>query len=826
MIESTTPIVFAHPEVLWLLLLAPMLALRLPRSRGAERARNFAAVLGRIVGYCLLIGGAAEPERVLLEPDLSVVVAVDRSASMEPRVQPLIQRAQALTEGLPNVRRVELGATPVVDAQAAPRDPADGTDLSALLDLAAGASESARSRHILLVTDGADTRHEGPPETTHLLAAQGVKVFPIVPSPASNGRITGLSLPESPRTGERVTATVDLEGNASAVELVLQDQVVASGQADGRRVVLDFVAPPAGLHAVTARLSPRDAWPLDDTRTTWLQTRPPPQLLWVGQDPGWVAAALRRGDRRLVTHEGLRGLTEGATAVIANPDLSTWTAEDTEALAGWVARGGNLVLAGGEEGLGHTAPWWEELEEVLPVVLPDDKRPAPAPLALVYVLDRSDSMMRLQKMELAITAILESLEALHPSSQIAVLGFSDFADWVVDFTPAAESEAIGERVKGIGISGGTDIYPALRTAGRALERTEAAFKHIILLTDGQGISRLQQNISTVEGLARDNVTVSTVALSSEAAIDEMATVARMTRGRAYVVREYEELPRIVVDETMMVVDRNARDEQHAVVPVPASPLSGSVDWDDAPDLTGFNLSKPRGAADLGLRLDTGDPLLASWRYGLGSATVFASSLGGGWTAGWSDWRPAGTWLIELIEAIEARPPVRHADLELEATDDGVAVRVFVLDALSNPREGLDLEVVARGAQGTRSTALAPTAPGTYEATIPWDGALWLTVDLPPSAIHPPITLQGRAHPPLPEELAIGTPLDDPVRVTRIAEITGGSIDPDRGALLADVREVERREPLRPWLWLAGLASLLVDVAIRRLPAGYSGSETT
>jgi hypothetical protein len=54
-------VVFDRPLVLWLLLLAPLLALRLPRSAVPDRVRNFVALVVRMLAYALVVVAAAGP---------------------------------------------------------------------------------------------------------------------------------------------------------------------------------------------------------------------------------------------------------------------------------------------------------------------------------------------------------------------------------------------------------------------------------------------------------------------------------------------------------------------------------------------------------------------------------------------------------------------------------------------------------------------------------------------------------------------------------------------------------------------------------------------
>ncbi len=802
-------IVFERPIVLWLLLLLPLLALRLPLASRGERIRNFVAVSGRMVACALAIVGMAEPVDLEDEPDLSVVVAIDRSSSLPAgRREALEARARALIESVPRAAtaRVEHG------------DGEDGTDLSTLVYAAAALAPPARTKDVLLLTDGAHTAASDPAALAQPLAAQGVRVFPLVPSEdPENVALAAVAAPLEVREGSSVEVTVSIESTVTATVTlevdsgsILRESVPVSPGRTER--ALRFSAPAAGArivrYAVHLDGSP---WTEDDAIEAWMVVRSAAPTIVSGLHADAIVQALKAQGRSARSSGWPPALAPGGTAIVSGPDVTGWSADDALRLSRWVAReGGTLLLAGGPAGLGSEAPWWDDFERSLPVRFPDDKRPAPAPVALVYVVDRSDSMLRMRKMELAKTAILQSLDVLSPSSLVGVLGFSDFPTWVAPIVSASDKAAVGEAVSAITLQGGTDIYPAVRAAGDALRGVDAMTKHAILLTDGQGLSRLQQNVSTIAAIAKAGITVSTVALSAEAETSELKEIARQTAGRFYLVRNDDELPKILVDETVMVVQKNARDETHAVRCIPTSPICEGTDWSAL--IGGLNQAEARSTADLALvTADADKALLASWRYGLGSAAVLATELGGGWTEGWG----SVPWLDRLLTDLERRRPRKDASLEIDPRPEGAAIRLVARDALGVPRAGLLPLARMSGRSGDREAPLVERAPGTYTAVVPWDGPLLARVEVPGSEAQAALALEAQASPPFPTELR--HPLENRAIAERIAAVTGGTVDPDPGALTAGVATRTSRDPLRGLLFLLAVLVVLADVGVRRLP---------
>ena len=809
-----------EPIWLWLLILPPLLVVLLPGVASiGDRARNLASLVVRIVALTALALAAVQPVTPVEVPDLSLVVALDGSASMT-------EARRADVEALSDRYLKDVGV-PVVEVEL-PSDASQGTDLAALIGLAVARAPKAESRRIILLSDGADTsrdaEHDRAVAAAALAGAQGVQIHAIPPGvPGVNRGVLGLELPLPAEQGERVEATVTLLASGAStavVQLVTGDDVLVeqgvSLTPGVQTVTLAFTAPPAGTHPVSVRLD-ADAWPQDDARGGWLVTTSDGAVLVQGPGSESVASTLRRrGLSARSVAEVPKNPPEGTALFVLAPDMERWDKELPDQLRALVQeRGVDLVLAGGPQGLGVDEAWMDPLDRALPVVFPEKKKRQPPPLAVAYVLDRSDSMAREQKLDLAVAAVTQSIEILSDDARVGVLAFSDDADWVVPMTRASNKTAILDAVGSLRVQGGTNMYPALEKAFDALAATDALVKHIILLTDGRSATRFDQHLLLMERIETSRVTVSTVALSQEAAVDELGQVAESGRGRAWVTDSFDDLPKIFVDETMTLLRKNAVAQDETVRAMPGSPLAGDVDWSEAPVLSGHNEARPKPTASLGLVLgDRSRPLLASWRYGLGSATVFSSELGQGWGARWLEWKGYGRWLEALVEAIRLRPPDETLHLELEA-GASADVQLTVLDALGVPREGLSPVAAVTGASGETQVALAEQVPGTYVAELPWDGALLVSVSVPAGPGTPAGTVRGQVAPPPPLELS-GALLDLD-QLEAIARASGGRVLPDPGQLLVDgVRTRTDEHEHWPWLAWLGLGLFLLDIVIRRV----------
>jgi len=814
----TEPLEILEPAILWAALLPPLLVLVLPRvSDTSDRVRNLASLVVRILALWALVLAAARPVSLRDVPDLSLVVAVDGSGSMSAERSADVK---ALAEGYLAGVDVPVEWVELSDHE---------TDLAALVDMAVIAAPSASSRRVLLLSDGADPRAEAGVDRVvagaALAGARGVNIYPVPPGIAEANRgVHDLDLPLQVEafTRTRATARVHATGSGEAVlRLMAGDDELASAPLSlvpgSQQVELEFRAPRAGTHRVRAVLDGEDPWPEDDSRSGWMVTTTDGPVLAHGAHAEVVVTALRRqGVQARVVTTIPKAPPEGSALVLLGPDMEAWDPKLPTQLQEIVRdRGVDLVLAGGPTGLGSDEEWMEPLDRTLPVVFPQKKKRQPPPLAVAYVIDRSDSMARESKLDLAVAAVIQSVELLSPDSRVGVLTFSDSSEWIVPLTRAKNKAAIVEAVGTIRVSGGTEIYPALEVAFEALSATDALVRHIIVLTDGRGNTRIDQHSDLMRRISTSQVSVSTVALSVEAATDELERVAERGRGRAWYTETLEDLPKIFVEETMTLLRKNAVEGDDSVRALPGSPLAGARDWKEAPLLGGYNEARAKPTASLGLVMgDRSRPLLSSWRYGLGSATVFTSELGGGWGARWMEWPGFAPWLEELVEAIRLRPETRELFLTVEAEPTGARVVLDVLDVLGVPREGLVPKLQVQG-ESASEVPMTELVPGRYAAEVPWDGALLFTAVVPSGPGTPAGTVRAQAAPPVSPELSGG--LLDIDRLQAIAAASGGAVLPEPEALLHEgVRD--RRERRHHWLWLlfGGLGCLLADVGIRRI----------
>jgi uncharacterized membrane protein len=588
--------------------------------------------------------------------------------------------------------------------------------------------------------------------------------------------------------------------------------------AGSQELVLELAIPRPGASELELRvIAPGDEHAEDDRFAVAVTAAARPRVLHLEGRPA-SAHYLRRalaeagldvtsGGPELARAERLPGQD---AVVLSDVPASRLSETFQAALQDFVSRGGGLVLVGGESVYGQEGYSGTRLEATLPVRfrIREEKRD----LALMIVLDKSYSMKG-PKMELAKEATKAALELLEERHRFGVVSF----DWdpyvTVPLQPATDKPALAEAVGRIRASAQTNIYPALEEAFEQLAASDARVKHVILLSDGRSYPDDYEEL--VGRMRETEITVSTVAVGAEADRELLGAIAAWGLGRRYAIENASRVQQIFVEETRRAVQATLVEEPFSPIPRQPTELLTGVDLGRAPPLLGYVSTQPRDAAEVLLESATGAPVLARWRYGLGTALVFTSDAKDRWAAGWLGWSGYGRFWAQLVRSALRRVPP-DARLEVRRAGEQLRAVLTLRDAEGRPRDGLRLRLAVRGEGGDeRLLPLPQVGLGRYEATATLAegvGAALRFRALGTGAEEPVAALAAS----FPAERRLGPP--DAETLGRIAAFTGGRFGPSpETALQRDGEQGRVPTPLLPWLSGAALVAWLLDVAVRRGP---------
>lgn len=745
---------FARPDLLWLCALAPVLVALAVRTRQTRvRAGRLVAVTALRAALLLALAvAAAGPHRSAAAPRAAartIVYVLDASTSVDADLArgALLADAGALdARDRVGVVAVAASATwlrPVapgsLDLQTVRADGAGSRDASRLalgLRLARAGAPTDGTGEVVLVSDGRPT--DDPDQVVveaAALAAAGiaVRVLPVgregVDARADALTLDGAAGFVHDGAGVRLTARVSArpqDGDGVDVDVAL----LRDGQgreAWTRRlrlgpvpVALTFVdradAPGAQRYRLVVR-APGDVEPRNDVSDLVVTVRGGPRLLLVSADAGGgdaVGAALRAAgfalevvapDAVAATSDALAPF-DGVVLVDVPARGEGALSEDAQrALGAYAREGGGVLVFGGERSFGPGGYRGAPLEDVLPV---RSEPPAWAELpdvALVLLVDRSGSMGRGPKLEVAKVAAREAASFLGARDVLGVIAFRADAEWLVKPMRGAQATVVvQEALTPMAQGGGTDLMPALILAADALEATDARVKHVVVLSDGIA-PRAEEVLAAVSALRDDGVTTSAVAVGPDADQEALQRVADAGGGRFHGARDLATVPRIVAEETLDAARRSATTPPFRPRVVRAARVLDGLAFERAPELVGLLPTDARPEGEVLLAGPGDEPLLVVWDVGLGRCAVWTSDAGARWARAFCAWEGFGRLVGQLARAV-VRPPER-ADAAGRALDlwlDGDLLRVRCVAPTGAPARlelepggALPLDEVAAGA---------------------------------------------------------------------------------------------------------------------------------
>src|SRR5256712_8974176 len=149
-------------------------------------------------------------------------------------------------------------------------------------------------------------------------------------------------------------------------------------------------------------------------------------------------------------------------------------------------------------------------------------------------------------------------------------------------------------------------------------------------------------------MAKDNVTVSTVGIGKDAGLQLMVDIAKWGRGRFYYTEDSQTIPRIFTLETQLASKASLIEQPFKPqLPSASHEAMQDIDWKAVPPLGGYVATTLKQTAELVLMSHQEDPVLATWRYGLGRAAAFTSDAKAKWGVLWLRWRDFNKFWAQL-----------------------------------------------------------------------------------------------------------------------------------------------------------------------------------
>ena len=675
----------------------------------------------RALGLALLVVALAQPSLPRAGGRLALLVDVSDSVGSGAldAVRALDRRGAATR---PEVFYLagDTARVPTLSAEVPSVLATGSTDLARALQVAAASG----ARRALLVSDGVQSSGKA------LDALPDIPVDTLAVPRRPNVRLSQLLAPDQAAPGQKVQVVAVVDSDRAGT-VTLRPSVdgrvldpVTKDVAKGRTAIpFTFqVGADASSVEVDASLAADFTQPTaDDAQRTEITVRAKPPVLVIG-DPAVARLLAAQGiEVRDGTVADVKAPLD-AGAVVLRGSAAQFTPGQLELLKQYVESGGGLWMTGGPHSFGLGGWYRTPIEDVLPVTTDVRTEVTLPQVAMVIILDRSQSMSAgsPSKLELAKQGAVKVVELAYQEDLIGLIAFSDpsSTSWVFHLRKATErgKREMLQGILGITTAGGTVLGPAYTDALGALRQARASVKHVIILSDGklydgQGPfnSGPATDFNALASRARaDGITTSTIAIGDAADFQRLSAIAQAGGGRYYRALDVTTLPSIFTNEaltaTRKLLVENPTVPQarpNALLQFPAT----------LPQVDAYVATSLRPDAQALLEGKRQEPILAIRHVGLGRTAALTTDLNQ-WAGPFGAWPGLPGDLATLTRWLQASPLVYQA----RAKRDGNGLQV-VVDAVKGGQYVNNKTLTARFAG--HAVAMEQVAPGRYQARLPY-----------------------------------------------------------------------------------------------------------
>jgi uncharacterized membrane protein/Mg-chelatase subunit ChlD len=854
-VELRDILMFSEPLAFLLLLLTPWFWwTHLHGYSGLTGARSFMAQFMRLTIFGVFIMILADPRAVRKNSDLSVVFALDLSDSIKRETsndalqyvvtqvakKPEKDKAGLIVFG--QDAAVELPPRVAFPFEAInTRLARDGTNIEKSLSLAAAMLPQDELGRIVLITDGVQTDGTLSGVLDDLNARETpVDVVEVGYNFGDEVWLEKMELPRFLKLGETYEAVVilsSLQDGAGTLVLEENGKQIHEQQVEYRagknRYTVPLYLRSAGYYEYVARIKPeKDGWEQNNIAINYLYLRGEGKVLMVTdpngepEDSRSMVKALRESKRDVQIMQSYElprdplSLTPYDCIVFANVPADAVDVVQMQAVHDAVYNlGTGFLMVGGKNSFGPGGFHRTPIEDALPVTMDITQKKVLPKGALAIVLHTCEFPegntwgKRITK---------QAIKVLGSQDEVGVLVFNwggggnQGVSWLFPLTPASETDMMFKKIDSAQIGDMPSFVPTMQMGLAGLQKSDAAVKHMIIISDGDP---QPPPPATVAAFQQSQISITMIAVFPHGGndISKMKSIASVTGGRYYFPQDPEQLPSIFIKEAKTL--KKSMIQNVTFMPGVEFPSPILKGIDALPDQHGYVLTTARDRARTILRgpdSDQLDPILATWRYGVGKTAAFTADLSTNWGRDWvaSDmYKPFVKQLVQDISRVD-----RKSYLHMRSFASGSTGVIVVEDF--NPEETfLNIEAEISGPRNLKKKlALKQTAPRRYQAQFDLVGkGHYQILAAAGGGERKETAFSGFAVPYSPEYLRFRS---NPGVLKMIRERTGGrALDPKNAEETAFVAPGKPKQSTRSIIdWLLPLLAILIplDVGLRRV----------
>ncbi|MEX2286058.1 MAG: VWA domain-containing protein [Planctomycetaceae bacterium] len=871
-LELSDRLLFAHRSRFVLIVVAGWIWwMHVAGFAGLSRGRAVVSLVTRLAMLGLFVMMLAEPRAVRTHDALTVVYAVDISDSVsDPNSQTNDTALKFVAQTVGKKRPIDEAGLIVFGRNAQvelspkkmylfeainSRIDRDATNLEQALSLSAAMLPEESPGRIVLVSDGTLTEGSLSRVLDELKSRDvAVDILPIQYDYDREVWLERLDLPRFVKIGEDYEASIVLSSlKAGKGKLVLREngEVIYEGNVEFQPGKNAYSVPiklrEPGYYEYAASIettTEADHLPQNNTVLNYIFVEGEGKVLLVTDPQGdprdWqpLVQAIRDSQRVVEVRDAYAfpndslSLMPYDAIVFVNAPADAFTAPQLEAVEDAVKElGVGFLMVGGPNSFGPGGYHRTPIEQALPVSMDVTKKKILPKGALAIILHTCEFA---QGNTWAKRITKQAIKVLGAKDEVGVLAYTEKGEgWIFKLTPASEYEKLVLKINAANIGDMPSFATTMQMGLAELKASDAAARHMIIISDGDPSPPppplLQQFID-------NQISISTITMFPHGGNDVamMRTMANATKGRYYSQPDPSQLPSIFIKESKTL--RRSMIQTDTITPEAGLDDYGILKGiEGVPPLHGYVLTtaKPRSQVVLKAPVkddDQLDPILAAWKYGLGTTAAFASDLSTNWGADWVEWDKYRAFVKQLLIPVSRQE--KAGNLRLWTYADGNEGVILVEDF--HPDESflqLDARVSGPRDQVQDAVSLKQIGPRRYRGTVPlWGRGRYQVMVRPQSGGD---RKDERAHggfivPYSPEYLRFRS---NPIVLDEIRERTGGRLlkpDPasadaqDPWSTAAHEIYETRRNPKQSsqaifdWFLIALCCLIPADVAVRRI----------
>lgn len=698
------------------------------------------------------------------------------------------------------------------------------TNLAAGIQFASSLIPRNSGGRIVLFSDGNETIGNSR-EAAKLLKNRHIELdYVLLKNQVSEDMsLAELFVPPSLYKGEEVPIQLTINSNANkkaVVRLSVNNEEILKETIDvkeGKNVYsFSHIANTSGLTVYKGEIAAdNDTFIENNTLHSVSDVKGTPKVLIVQGKAGGALSSILEGTGLLVETipadklpTTLSGYIQYQSIIFDNVPATVITEKQMKMIEQAVKEfGTGFVMAGGEESFGLGGYFKTPIEKLLPVDMDIKGKKEMPSLGLIIVLDRSGSMAG-NKLELAKEAAARSVELLREEDTLGFIAFDDRPWVIVETGPLKDKKEAADKIRKVTPGGGTEIFSSLQLAYEELEDLKLQRKHIILLTDGQAPGGDYEEL--IEKGKEKNITLSTVALGSDADRALLEELAMLGTGRFYDVSDSSVIPSILSRETVMATRTYIEDNPFypEIQPYP--------DWlrlfeAGVPQMNAYIATTPKPRAQIPIISEKEDPILAEWQYGMGYTIAFTSDFSGKWSGDWARW---DNWPILLNQLVTKTLPQYDSEpYRISFSKEGGGDPVLSLESANKHSLPIEAALVSEDGQSINShTKLV--APGKYEIALPNQPGMFFLSVKQTDENGQIQTYQTGFTIPYSDEYLLNGP-NETLLKELAASTDGNKLATEKDTFRPLQTKSYKEQPISQWLLLAAFLLFFTEIALRR-----------